>query len=205
MGSSASTVLRPSPTKTPSALPERVVIYDGVCNLCDHTVKFLIKRDPGKLFRFCALQSEAAKPFLEAFGLDQEEALKSIVFLDRDSEGPVAYRKSAAAMAIASYLPVPWNLLVAGKVVPGFLRDGVYDCVASNRYKIWGKHDEENEVCLRPTPDILSRFLDADEIKGAPKKKAPAALGAGTAAVSGAATTGNVSGDDGSASGLRKR
>lgn len=183
MGSSASTVLSPVPSASGSPpLPSRLVIYDGVCNLCDHTVKFLIARDPGKAFKFCALQSEAAKPILATFGLDKEEALKSIVFVD----GGVAYRKSEAAMRIASYLPFPWNALFLGRLVPGPLRDGVYDCVASNRYRLFGKHGDgnggEDEVCLRPSPDVLSRFLDADEVKGAPKKKKQQAGEVGEAA-----------------------
>jgi predicted DCC family thiol-disulfide oxidoreductase YuxK len=118
-------------------------------------VKFLIQRDPVKLFKFAALQSDAAAPILAHFGFSQEDALKSITFID---EGK-AYTKSSAAMQIAKYLPSPYNYLPVFECLPGFVRDTVYDCVATNRYRIFGQSDE----CLRPSKDVMSRFLDAGE------------------------------------------
>lgn len=146
-----------------AALPDKVVIYDGVCNLCNGTVKFLIARDPGKLFKFVALQSQAAQPLLAHFNISREEALASITFID---EG-VAYRKSAAALQIASYLPAPYKFLSGCMCLPRFLRDPAYDLVAVNRYRIFGQSEE----CLMPSRDVLSRFLDAEELKGKKAKK----------------------------------
>lgn len=138
---------------------DKLVVYDGVCQLCDGTVKFLIARDPARVFHFVALQSAAAAPVLRAFGLSRDEALSSIVFVD----ARVAYRKSAAALRIATYLPAPYRWLHAAACVPALLRDAVYDCVATHRYRIFG----QSEDCMRPTADIRARFLDADELGGA--------------------------------------
>lgn len=189
MGGSAS-VLRAT-----AALPakaDKLVIYDGVCSLCDHTVKFLIARDPAKTFKFVALQSVAAQPILRAFGISSDEALKSIVFVDDGR----AFRKSAAALQIGSYLPRPYSLAAsAGWCVPGPLRDAAYDCVASNRYRMFGRLDGEDAgACLIPTPDVLSRFLDAEEMKAARRRPKPTAEAVAGAGVAEAATHGASSG-----------
>lgn len=145
---------------------DKLVIYDGVCQLCDTTVKFLISNDPKKIFRFVALQSKAAIPVLDAFGVSRKEALTSILFIDNH----VAYRKSAAALQIAQYLPAPYSWIATCSCVPSFFRDIVYDFISANRYRIFGEI-EEGTSCMRPTQDIKSRFLDADELSGPRVKK----------------------------------
>lgn len=180
MGSAATTLRARGPLPLKA---DKLVIYDGVCNLCDHTVKFLVARDPGRVLKFAALQSAAAQPILEQFGLSRDDALASITFVDNG----VAYRKSAAAMMIASYLPVPWKWLYGGFAVPGFLRDGVYDCVAKNRYRVFGTL-EEGETCMAPTPELLARFLDAEELPYVQaKRRREAAKAEAAAAASGVA------------------
>ena len=143
--------------------PRYVLIYDGVCRLCDGVVRFILLRDKGGAqFRFCSLQSRAAGPLLAGAGITQADALKSFVLLD--SQGPRVLRQSDAALAIASALPQPWSMLgYLGACVPRFLRDGIYDFVANRRYAIFGK--AEDGECLAPTRSVLSRFLDADEIR----------------------------------------
>lgn len=197
MGGAATTLRARGPLPLKA---DKLVIYDGVCNLCDHTVKFLVARDSARVLKFAALQSAAAQSILEQFGLSRDDALASITFVDNG----VAYRKSAAAMMIASYLPVPWKWLYGGFVVPGFLRDGVYDCVAKNRYRVFGTL-EEGETCMAPTPELLARFLDAEELpyvqakrrREAAKAEAAAAASrvvAAAAGSSGAAVTDGAGG-----------
>lgn len=157
-----------------------------MCKLCDGTVRFLIARDPKRLFKFVALQSETARPLLAHFGISPEEALKSITFVD---DG-VAHRKSAAALQISYYLPMPYSFIYGFYYcVPRCLRDCVYDMVASNRYRVFGKYEdaEDAQVCLMPTKDVLSRFLDAHEMT---KKKAKPAVSAAAAVAEGKSDAG---------------
>ena len=129
-----------------------VVLFDGVCNLCNATVNFLIDRDPDGVFRFGALQSEAARPLLHRHGLSATE-LSSVVLIE---DGHV-YTRSTAALRIARRLPGLWPLLQVFYAVPTPLRDLVYDVIARNRYRWFGKRD----ACRVPTPDLRARFLDA--------------------------------------------
>lgn len=139
---------------------ELLLIFDGVCSLCSGVVKFIIERDPESKFKFAALQSKAAAPFLLENGISEEDALKSFVFI----ENGTVFRKSAAALRIAKHLGGAYEWLsYFGGCVPSFLRDGVYDVVAANRYSVFGKEDVSQ--CLPPFPHIMRRFLDADEIR----------------------------------------
>ncbi len=142
-----------------SVLARRIVIYDGVCHLCDHTVKFIIQRDPEANFRFCALQSKTAEPFFAEFGLTRADALKSIIYI----EGDRAFQRSDAAIRIAAHLPFPWWTMQVFLLVPTFIRDSVYNLIGGNRYTLFGRSDEG---CLAPSAANLRRFLDADEQKG---------------------------------------
>lgn len=187
MGAAATTLRARGPLPLKA---NRLVIYDGVCNLCDHTVKFLVARDSGRVLRFAALQSAAAQPILEQFGLSREDALASITFVD---DG-VAYRKSAAAMMIASYLPAPWKWLYGGFCVPGVVRDGVYDCVAKNRYRVFGTL-EEGETCMAPSPELLERFLDAEELPYVKAKRRREAAKAAAASSATGTVAASVSSD----------
>jgi predicted DCC family thiol-disulfide oxidoreductase YuxK len=163
----------------PSASPSHpTILYDGVCNLCAGVVKFVIARDPGPdpVFRFASLQSSVGRALLADHGIADADALKSFVVID----GGVAYRKSSAALRVAQYLPAPWGWAgPAGACVPAFLRDAVYDCVARNRYAVFGKSEEDEDgACLLPTADVRRRFLDWGS-KGGGKKGGAGAGGAG--------------------------
>lgn len=130
--------------------PHPIVLFDGVCNLCNGSVQFLLKRDPQGLFRFASLQSEAGRSLMRRHGLDPE-ALSSVVVID---DGRV-WRESSAALRIARYLPGGWKLLRVFAVVPRPLRDAVYRLIARNRYRWFGKQ----ETCWLPTPELKGRFL----------------------------------------------
>lgn len=114
--------------------------------------------------QFCAMQSKAAQPLLKEFSITMEDASKSFVFV----QGPNAYRASTAAMQIARHMSFPFPLLAVGYLIPRVLRDYLYYTVANNRYKWFGKTTDEGAdasgTCLMPRPDIVRRFLDADEV-----------------------------------------
>lgn len=129
-----------------------VVLFDGVCNLCNRSVMFIIKRDPGGVFKFAPLQSKAAKGLLQNFGLPTDD-FDTFVLV----EGGRCYVRSEAALRTAELLGGAWGGLASVlKVIPRSLRDRVYGYVARNRYKWFGKMDR----CMVPGPGIQERFLD---------------------------------------------
>jgi predicted DCC family thiol-disulfide oxidoreductase YuxK len=127
-----------------------VILFDGVCGLCDRWVSFVLERDKRSAFRFAALQSEAGGALLRSHGLPADQ-LDSVVLI----VGGRAYLKSAAILEILKRLGFPWSLASAGAAVPGGLRDALYDFVATNRYRWFGR----TETCRLPTPAERSRFL----------------------------------------------
>jgi predicted DCC family thiol-disulfide oxidoreductase YuxK len=129
----------------------RVILFDGVCNLCNGFVRFVIARDPEARFRFASLQSNAAAALLN--GRAQQDALPDSVLLVEDGR---IYTESTAALRVARGLGFPWNLCYGLLIVPRPLRDGVYKWIARNRYAWFGKRD----VCMVPTADLRERFLD---------------------------------------------
>lgn len=131
--------------------PHKILLFDGVCNLCNNTVLFVIKRDRKKQIRFGAIQSQEGKKLLQKFGIDQQY-LGSLIFID---EGKV-YLRSSGALRLSKYLSGLWPLLYALMVLPAFIRNPIYDFVAANRYKWFGK----KEVCMIPTPELKSLFLN---------------------------------------------
>lgn len=131
--------------------PHKILLFDGVCNLCNNTILFVIKRDRKKQIRFGAIQSQEGNKFLQKFGIDQQY-LGSLIFID---EGKV-YLKSSGALRLSKYLSGLWPLLYALMVIPAFIRNPIYDFVAANRYKWFGK----KEVCMIPTPELKSLFLN---------------------------------------------
>lgn len=138
----------------PSSIPEgetALLLFDGVCNLCNGFVNFLIDHDPDGRVRVGALQSEAARPYLDAFGLDPSY-LDSVVLIERGR----VYTKSTAALRVARRLEAPWPLAYYAFIaIPRPVRDAVYDWVAGNRYDWFGKRD----ACRMPTPELRARFI----------------------------------------------
>lgn len=138
-------------------LQPRVVIYDGVCHLCNTGVQWVIKADKYKKIRFCAVQSKAAEPYLIACGLDRRDVLRRFLFV----EGPgLCHQASTAALKVLSYLPLPYSILSSFQLIPTPLRDAVYDYVANHRYDWFGKSTE----CIIPDNELLDRFIDRDEM-----------------------------------------
>ncbi|XDD52012.1 thiol-disulfide oxidoreductase DCC family protein [Leptospira sp. WS92.C1] len=128
-----------------------IVFFDGVCNLCNSTVLFFIDRNPKNNLRFASLQSGAAQALLgKKIGLG--EFPSSVLLL----ENGILYQKSDAVLNISKYLSFPWNIFFLFRLVPRFLRDIVYDWIAKNRYRWFGKL----EVCRIPSPNLKSRFLE---------------------------------------------
>ena len=127
-----------------------IILFDGVCNLCNGFVHFIIRRDKNNYFKFASLQSETAKEILIRFGL--QEKLKTIVFI----ENKKVYKRSTAALHICRRLQGAWPLLYGFIIVPPFLRDAVYNLVAKYRYQWFGKKDQ----CMLPTPALQSKFLE---------------------------------------------
>ena len=131
-----------------------LVLFDGVCNLCNGAVNFIIDRDPEGYFLFAALQSEEAAPVLAPFGRTSAglaDVPDTIVLVENGR----LYERSDAALRIARRLGLPWSLLYAGRVIPKPLRDALYGWIAANRYRWFGQQD----ACRIPTPELRARFL----------------------------------------------
>ena len=127
-----------------------IIFFDGICNLCNSSVQFIIKRDTNNLFLFSSLQSDAAKDILLQYKLENYD-LSSIILL----EDGVMYQKSTAILKIARKLTGISKYLYAFKIVPTSIRDGIYALIAKNRYKWFGKRTS----CMLPTTALKSRFL----------------------------------------------
>lgn len=134
---------------------ETVILFDGVCNLCNNSVNFVIDHDKAGKFKFSALQSAEATPYLDKckrFDRAAESLLGSILLIEENR----CYDKSTAALRIAKQLDGLWPVLYGFIIIPKFMRDAVYNWIAQNRYKWFGQLD----ACRLPTPELRQRFLD---------------------------------------------
>jgi predicted DCC family thiol-disulfide oxidoreductase YuxK len=128
-----------------------VILFDGVCNLCNAAVNFIIKHDKNEQFSFASLQSDAAKEILLQFTAKKTN-LNSVLLIENGN----IYDKSTAVLLITRKLPGGFKFLYVFKILPKFIRDAVYNFIANNRYKWFGK----KETCMLPTPEIKNRFLE---------------------------------------------
>lgn len=128
-----------------------VILFDGLCNLCNNSVQFVIRRDPGRRFRFASLQSEFGKRFLSTHHLPENDYNSFILF-----ENGSVFTRSTAALRVMKKLNGGWPVLYALIVIPRFLRDGIYHVVARNRYRWFGKR----HACWVPTPELNDLFFD---------------------------------------------
>ncbi len=135
---------------TSHSLNQPIILFDGVCNLCNGSVLFIIKRDPQSKFRFASLQSELGMKLIDEFEFPQGEL--SSVLLVKDQK---LFQKSNAALEITRQLSGLWPMLYVLKIIPPFIRNSVYDWIARNRYRWFGKKD----ACMIPTPELRSRFV----------------------------------------------
>ena len=131
-------------------MSKKIILFDGVCNLCNHWVNFVIKRDKKDQFRFAALQEETGKKILIENGIDPNK-FDSIILIENGK----AYMKSTAALRIARRLGSAYPLTYIFILIPPFMRNWIYDVVGRNRYKWYGKKDS----CMIPTPDLRKKFL----------------------------------------------
>ena len=136
--------------KASSYIIHPVVLFDGVCNLCNASVQFIIKRDPTAKLRFASLQSDAGRQLLQQYGFTEGKLYSFMVFANGKS-----FDRSLAALEISRKLSGLWPLLYTFIVVPFFIRDFIYDWISNNRYKWFGKRNE----CMIPTPEMKARFL----------------------------------------------
>ena len=127
-----------------------VMMFDGVCNLCCAGVRFFMARDKPGLIRFCPMQSETGQSMLRELGLPLEDYE---TFAVRD--GNAVFYRSDAYLQLLRYLPYPWRLLGAMRIVPRAVRDWLYDRIAQNRYRLFGRRDR----CIVPTPAQRARFI----------------------------------------------
>lgn len=134
------------------ASDQRVILFDGVCNFCNYWAQFALKRDKKGTLRFTTLQGETAKTLLPQYHIDHTR-ITSVVFINGPEKK--AYTQSSAALHICRYLRGGWPLFYGLIVIPRFIRDALYNIIARNRYKWFGK----KESCMLPTPEQRSRFL----------------------------------------------
>lgn len=130
---------------------KKIILFDGVCNLCDATVQFIIKRDKKDVFRFVALQSDLGQEIVNHIGIDTSKTDSIILY----EPGQAYYYKAQAALKIASALGGIYSILSVFTLLPKSLSNAVYDYIARNRYKWYGKKDE----CMLPTPQMRAKFL----------------------------------------------
>lgn len=128
-----------------------MILFDGVCNLCNASVQYIIKHDKNDVFRFTALQSDVGQEVIKQFNIDTKKTDSILLY----SKVKGISHKSTAALKIASQLGFPQNLMVVFLIVPTFIRNWVYDYIAKNRYQWYGK----KEACMIPTPELKSKFL----------------------------------------------
>lgn len=130
---------------------KKIILFDGTCNLCNGAVQFIIKHDKKDIFRFAALQSDLGKEICSYIGVDQTKIDSIILY----NPGIAYYYKSSAAIEIANELGGIHSLISIFKILPEKLRNYIYDYIAKNRYKWYGK----KESCMIPTPELKAKFL----------------------------------------------
>ena len=130
---------------------KKIVLFDGVCNLCSKSVQFILKRDKKNQFLFGSLQGAYGQEMLKKYELPANE-FNSFMLI----EGDKLYTKSSGALRMLKHLGGGWGLLYVFIIVPKFIRDGIYNWIAKNRYKWYGKMNE----CWLPKPEWKTRFLE---------------------------------------------
>jgi predicted DCC family thiol-disulfide oxidoreductase YuxK len=133
-----------------------ILLYDGVCGLCNRLVQFLLKHDKHDRFRFASLQSAFAAPLLKRHGADPHDLDTVYVVIDYDRPTERLLARSDAILFLAAHLGGIWKLATVGRALPKTLRDAMYRMVARNRYRVFGKQ----ESCMLPEPSHRQKFLD---------------------------------------------
>lgn len=126
-----------------------IILFDGLCNLCNGAVQFVIRHDPKAFYSFAPLPSDFACNLLAQ--QQHQDAYRSIIYVEREK----VYTSSTAVLKICRHLSGGWPLAQIFLVIPRFIRDGVYDFIARHRYRWFGKREE----CMLPAPELKKRFL----------------------------------------------
>lgn len=142
-----------------ATIPQRLLLFDGVCNLCDRSVQFVIRHDRKGKFKFASLQSAYAEQILKKYPeiapfnkTGNNPDWGSIVFILKGK----AYTRSAAVLKVMEELGFPWKIAAVFYILPSVFRDALYNFIAKNRYRWYGKKDS----CMIPTPELRDRFMD---------------------------------------------
>src|SRR5262245_7966710 len=133
-----------------------LVLYDGVCGLCNRTVRFLLLHDHRRVFRYAALQNAVGQSLVEQSGRDPAELTSFYVVADYRASTRRVFTRSDAVLFVVRQLDWPWKAATVMRVVPKAVRDFAYDILARTRYRLFGRYDQ----CVIPTPEFRSRFLD---------------------------------------------
>ncbi len=131
---------------------KKLILFDGVCNLCNSSVQYVIKHDKKNVFLFAPLQSNIGQTLIKKHNIDSNKIDSVLLYTP---EKGITY-KSTAALKIGSQLGFPTNLMVIFLIVPAIIRNWFYDFIAKNRYKWYGKKD----ACMIPSPELEGKFLD---------------------------------------------
>lgn len=131
---------------------KQLILFDGVCNLCNSSVLYVIKNDTKNQFLFAPLQGEIGQEIINAFNIDVLQTDSILLF---DPKAHRIYSKSTAALRIAKQLKFPNTLMSIFFIVPTGIRNWIYDYIARNRYKWFGK----KEACMIPTPELQAKFM----------------------------------------------
>ena len=144
----------PNEQRTTNNEQRAILLFDGVCNLCNASVQWVLKHDRKGIFKFAALQSETGQAILKKFEFSQEN-FDTVILVD----GERIFTRSDAPLEIVRRLGGAWSLLAVFKIIPRSVRNAVYDWIARNRYRWFGKKEE----CMLPRPEWKERFLDAGQ------------------------------------------
>jgi len=131
---------------------KQLIIFDGVCNLCNSSVLYVIKRDKENKFLFTPLQGDIGNLITSQFNIDTTKVDSILLYNPAKQK---IYSKSTAALHVAKQLNFPTSLMAIFLIVPAFIRNLVYDYIAKNRYKWYGKKD----ACMIPTPELKAKFI----------------------------------------------
>jgi predicted DCC family thiol-disulfide oxidoreductase YuxK len=129
-----------------------IILFDGVCNFCNSSINLVIAKDKRNLFRFAPLQSEIGQQLLKYYHIDSSKT-DSVIYIENGK----AYTRSSAALRVAKHMKGAYPLLFGLIIIPPFLRNLVYDYIARNRYKWFGKKDS----CMIPTPEVRQKFISS--------------------------------------------
>jgi predicted DCC family thiol-disulfide oxidoreductase YuxK len=133
-----------------------LVLYDGVCGLCNRVVQFLLRHDRRRVFRYASLQGAVGQSFVKQSGRDPAELTSFYVMANYRAPIARAFTRSDAVLFVAGQLDWPWKAALLMRGLPKAIRDFAYDVVSRSRYRVFGRYDH----CVMPSPGSRSRFLD---------------------------------------------